>query len=417
MVRFVASIIQDPESGVYYVRFRFAGQQFKRSLRTRLEGAAAAALSRIEETIGLLERGRLDMPPGTDIGTYIISDGKRTRKPEKPKMTTLDDLFRRYVAELPSGTKEESTRAGEDIHIKHLKRHLKASRNVHSLTPADLQTYIARRSKDVWNEKPIQPETIKKEITTFRLIWNWAVDHGYLKSAAPTKGLKYPKQDEKFPFMTWDEIERIVARGVCEEEEKKLWQCLYLDADRVSQVLKYVEETSDNPMVLPLFCFAAQTGARRSEILRSQIEDFDFEARVVKLREKKKSKSKNMTFRFVGLTERLAQVMTDWFATHPGGRYVICDPYRPTEKSQTLGHDAAHRRFKAALAGSKWDKIRGFHVFRHSFASNAALAGVGQGVIDEWLGHTTEEMRRRYRHLFPDQRSQAIDSIFSGHGQ
>lgn len=53
-------------------------------------------------------------------------------------------------------------------------------------------------------------------------------------------------------------------------------------------------------------------------------------------------------------------------------------------------------------------------MFRHSFASNAARAGVQEAVIDAWLGHTTEEMRRRYRHLFPEQHRSAIDSVFGG---
>ncbi|MEZ6054844.1 MAG: hypothetical protein R3C02_26320 [Planctomycetaceae bacterium] len=52
---------------------------------------------------------------------------------------------------------------------------------------------------------------------------------------------------------------------------------------------------------------------------------------------------------------------------------------------------------------------------RHSFASNAVAAGVEQGMIDTWMGHQTEEMRNRYRHLFPKQQQSAIDRIFSDH--
>jgi len=65
------------------------------------------------------------------------------------------------------------------------------------------------------------------------------------------------------------------------------------------------------------------------------------------------------------------------------------------------------------LKGSKWSRIRGFHVFRHSFASNLAAVGVDQRVIDEWMGHQTEAMRKRYRHLLPDQRRKAIETVFA----
>jgi integrase len=46
--------------------------------------------------------------------------------------------------------------------------------------------------------------------------------------------------------------------------------------------------------------------------------------------------------------------------------------------------------------------VRGWHVLRHSFVSLCANRGVDQRLIDEWVGHATEDMRRRYRHLSGD---------------
>ena len=87
-----------------------------------------------------------------------------------------------------------------------------------------------------------------------------------------------------------------------------------------------------------------------------------------------------------------------------------------TEFVPLTASEATHF-FKETLAGSKWDKIRGFHTFRHSFASNLAAGNTDQRLIDEWMGHQTEEMRKRYRHLFPDQQRKAIDSVFGGNGK
>jgi hypothetical protein len=56
--------------------------------------------------------------------------------------------------------------------------------------------------------------------------------------------------------------------------------------------------------------------------------------------------------------------------------------------------------------------LRGWHALRHSFCSNCAAAGVDQRLIDAWVGHTTEGMRRRYRHLLPNQERQAIQTVF-----
>ena len=62
----------------------------------------------------------------------------------------------------------------------------------------------------------------------------------------------------------------------------------------------------------------------------------------------------------------------------------------------------AHHHFKQTLRGSKWEIIRGFHLLRHSFGSNLARSGeVSRDTIAEWMGHTTEEMKTLYQHLFP----------------
>ncbi len=130
------------------------------------------------------------------------------------------------------------------------------------------------------------------------------------------------------------------------------------------------------------------------------------------IREKRKDTSVNLTHRRVPMSALLVKVMSDWFAKHPGGGYTLCRTAK-----QMLKQTFTTKCFRRVLKGSKWINMRGFHVFRHSFASNLAAAGVEQRTIDEFMGHQTEEMRKRYRHLSPDQRHQAIESVFSGKGQ
>jgi site-specific recombinase XerD len=71
-----------------------------------------------------------------------------------------------------------------------------------------------------------------------------------------------------------------------------------------------------------------------------------------------------------------------------------------------------HETFDAVFHGSKWEVLKGYHVFRHSIASNLAREGVDQREIDGLMGHQTEAMRKRYRHLFPEQRVNAIKKLF-----
>ena len=105
----------------------------------------------------------------------------------------------------------------------------------------------------------------------------------------------------------------------------------------------------------------------------------------------------------------LAEVFTDWFARHPGGAYTLC-----REPNEMLRQTFMTKAFRRCLKGTKWVRMRGFHAFRHSFASNLAAAGVDQRVIDEYMGHQTDAMRRRYRHLSPEQRRMAIEAVFPG---
>ncbi|MDQ3330353.1 MAG: site-specific integrase, partial [Planctomycetota bacterium] len=412
----MAHLQVDARNYRFLIRFRYAGVEYKRSLKTLDDREAETIRSRVEETIRLLERGRLELPANGDVAAFILSDGKRVVKPIAKRSLSLGDLFRLYRETLPPGAKEATTIEGEDRHIGHLKRIIGSSRRIQSLTVADLQRYADSRSREKWHGRLIRPDTVRKELTTFRLIWNWAVERGELSSRAPIKGVRLAKPDEKPPFMTFGEIKNVIVRGgLTEEERKAIWASLFLDASQVSELLDHVERTARHPFVYPMFAFVAHTGARRSEILRARVEDFDLSGRVVRIREKKKSRTKAVTYRHVDLTPRLAETMRRWFTEHPGGPCVLAQPIRVenglSRYSPLTTHESVHH-FRAALAGSDWSVVRGFHVFRHSFASNAAAAGVDQRVIDEWMGHQTEEMRRRYRHLFPEQRRKAIESIF-----
>lgn len=91
---------------------------------------------------------------------------------------------------------------------------------------------------------------------------------------------------------------------------------------------------------------------------------------------------------------------------HPGGTFAFA-----SKPDRMLTDGQAWRAFRTGVRGSKWHVFRGLHAFRHSFASNLAAAGVDQRVIDELMGHTTVEMQKRYRRLFPDQRRTAILTV------
>lgn len=408
----VASIQRISNSPNYTIRFRFQGRNVQRSLGTGDRRKAAGICSRIEETIRLLETGRIEITNGIDPIAFIFADGKPVEKPIKADALGLSELYRIYLAKLPEGRKEASTLDGEGIHLKHLKRHLGPHRTVQTITKSDLQNYVSYRLKEKYHGKLIRPDTVRKELVTFRMLWNWGVEEGLLTGGSPTKHVALPLTDEKPAFLTPTEIQAILARGgLAKGEEERLWEAVYLETAEVAQVLEHARKSARCTFIYPMMVFVAHTSARRSELVRSMIEDIDFRTKTIIIREKKKSRTKAMTYRRVDMSPLLCKVMQAWLKEHPGGRYTFCQRSGFRQITPLTVWQAQHH-LQQTMKNSPWSFITGFHVFRHSFASNLAAAGIDQRIIDEFMGHQTEEMRRRYRHLFPAQRRAAIESVF-----
>ena len=407
----MASIRQDPDSKIYRIRFRFCGKSYNRSIKTKDFKTAKSILGRVEETIRLIEQGRLEIPQKIDPGVFILSDGKITSIHSKTKHVSLKQLFKEYLSRLPAAAKEANTVKLETSHIKHFNRLLKTSQSASATTPADLQRYVEKRLKEKRYGRLISPETVKREMDTFRSVWNWAKKE-YVEGDSPTLGLIIGKADAKPPFMTMDEIETRIARGgLTDLQQKELWECLYLTSAQTNELLAYAEEKNRYPFVYPMLVFVAYTGVRRSEMMRSLIDDFDFDSKSVLIREKKHSRSKATTFRRVDMNSNLIQVMKNWFSNHPGGQFSFCMPPQTNQAPKQLTRDQARDQFDRTFQKSKWENVRGYHVLRHSFASNLASKGVDQRVIDLWMGHQTEAMRLRYRHLLPSTRRNAIELL------
>lgn len=276
-------------SGNFHACFRFGGKRFKRSLKTTNEDEANSLLGRIEDNARLAARGKLHIPEGADIPTFLLSDGQLGQPLEASETLTLS-----------------------------------------------------------------------------------------------------------------------------ETEQMDLWDCLFLSVVEIAELLAYVKKAAQQPFIHPMVAMAAHTGARRSELIQSQLNDFGDDTVVI--RERKRARGKRTTRR-VPLSPFLRQVMSDWFTVHPGGPFTFCQPGIVTSENhqaeaQPLTRDEAHDCLKRTLAGSKWATLHGWHVLRHSFISNFAAKGVDQRIIDSFVGHTTEAMRRRYTHLFPSSKKAAIELVF-----
>ncbi len=407
----------------YRIIFRFEGQRYTRSLHTRCEKTALGALHRLEDNLRRTELGTLAVPESVDPAEFLLSDGtgkEPAKKVERSKVRTIGQLCEAYLESMPDGAIEANTRNCIDIHIRHFHRNFGRLLPLSEIDQVKLQEYVNKRSKAKGRRgMPLSPDTIKKELATLTAIWNWALRAKHVSAPLDKYGLRFPKSPQKQPFQTLDEVTRkCQLLGMSQEDREQLWDSVFLTVGDIEDLLAHVRKQDGHPFIYPMFAFAAHTGARRSEMMRSRLQDIDLSGKRAVIREKKRVRGQETT-RTVPLSPFLIEVLTEWFEVHPGGMATFAvnchlpkgNKFRLEPTAVTV--DEASHHFVQALKNSKWKHIRGWHVFRHSFCSNCAASGIDQRIIDAWVGHQTEEMRRRYRHLLPHRENEAIEAVFS----
>lgn len=391
----MASIQKKGES--WYCQFMYQHKRHTLTIGKVAEAEAQATAARIDYLLMRIRQRLLDVPGGMDIVTFIEHDGKPAATKQPAIISTaLSELREAYLKTFGNGALEDSTLRTAKLHLQHLGKTLGDGFPLDKLALPDLQRHIDRRQKQVAGV------TIKKEIDTLRAAWNWACRMRLTQGTFPNAGLVYPKGEDKLPFMTFDEIERRIRAGGDADE---LWECLYLTNTEITELLDHVEQRKISPWIYPAFAFTAHTGARRSEMMRARPEDIDLVSGTVTIREKKRVKGRRTTRR-VPLSARLAEALTTWLGKRPIGAFLFGPGAR------VLSTQTPQKAFHRAVKHSKWKVMRGWHVLRHSFISALASRGIDQRIIDDFVGHQTEEQRRRYRHLYPSTQQEAIRAVF-----
>ena len=425
----MASITKN-KSDNWSVRFRFpvngTMHRFNRALKTKDEKTALRKMALIEETIHMIETGRIEIPAGStekQVATFILSGGKLTEKPQAIKSIRLEDFWQEYESGY-SLNKEPNSVKTERTHKNNLVKIL-GNISIQSITTDKLQIYVNKRLKQKGiRGNTVQPKTVHKEIQTMNYFWRIATTKKYVATPSPTIGVIIPKIEDVKPFRTWEQIESIVERnGLDSVEAQNEWDSLFLRENEIEELLKFVKDkTKDKFYIYAAFAFAAYTGARRSEIIRSEIDDFNFENGSITLRQKKKDRSLSMSYREVALHPKLKGIMKEYFDQHHvGGKFTIAIPpdsdfvnqINTASNPQSITPHQMRHCFERLLENSKWEVLRGWHVLRHSFASNCARQNIREHIIDSWMGHASDsKIRLRYRHLFPEDTQDAINQLF-----
>ena len=390
------------EHGRWVVRASFAKDKWNYTPRDKSEGAAEQLRLKLARTLERMEDDSLEVPQNLshdEMREFIFTDGKRTQKPKilANSVSQLGQICLDYLAIIKKAPK---TIAGEKIHLNHLRKFFDDSKLLASIEISDLQKYVDHRAKTVG------PKTVGKELLTFTLLWKYARKHDLLTKDNPIFdangewNLEIDKPRERIPFQTYEQISKIVARGgLTKVEEKELWGSLFLNMEEIREVLEIIKINSRHPSIYPMSVCAAYSSARKSELLRSQQEDFDFEYGKfgrMKVREKKRKKKQSLSFRYIELHPFLRDVMLAHLAKHKS-KYTF-----PSATGGEFNTDDCRYFFKKSLAKSKWKVVAGFHLFRHSFCSNCISLNVPLARLSKWTGDSISTLMEFYIHLVPE---------------
>src|SRR5205823_10990530 len=113
------------KGGVYHVRFRLRGKEYKKSLKTRDESAARGALHLVELTLHRLHTGQLRVPERVDPGDFVVSGGTLVEPAEPeapagpaPSLPSTRELIGLYTA-AQKNLLAPSYHASQGMHLRH----------------------------------------------------------------------------------------------------------------------------------------------------------------------------------------------------------------------------------------------------------------------------------------------------------
>jgi integrase len=145
----------------------------------------------------------------------------------------------------------------------------------------------------------------------------------------------------------------------------------------------------------PIVTVAVHTGMRKGEILGLRRDQVNFEQGIISILD-----TKNHERRDIPMNETTKTTLK---AIENRGPYLFCN-----EDGQRLKF--IDEAFRAAVRRSGKKNFH-FHDLRHTFTSNLVMTGEDLNTVAELLGHKNLEMTRRYAHLSPKFKKNAVNVL------
>jgi len=231
------------------------------------------------------------------------------------------------------------------------------ARRITEITPLSLEKYKRQRSREVCGS------TVNRELACLKHMFNKAIAWD-LADENPVKKVRMFKEPPgRVRYLSHDEISRLL--------------------DAATSHLK------------PIIMVALLTGMRKSEILRLNWKDLDFERQLIMVRNSKNGEARQiaMSHEVEAILSRLPRVHKQIFTRADS---------KPVLDIKTC--------FERAVRLAKIEDFS-FHDLRHTFASYMMMNGAELLTVSRILGHKTINMTLRYAHLSPAFQRDAMNKL------
>ena len=260
-------------------------------------------------------------------------------------------------------------RAGSVHLLNFFKAKFPSIKTITQIKQAHLEAHLQEFLEDGHKES-----TTNGQLRFIRILFNYAIDAGYLKES-PVKKIK------KFKVKKADTVE-------------------YWEEDELRKIFATVADHWRDPIQ-----FLYLTGLRKGELIHLTWKDVNLEDNhgVIRIQSKEGWETKTNRSRKVPLSQAALAIIRrqkkhkkhNWVFTGRNGGQVHPDRILLALKSALK---------KLKLTGN-------IHKLRHSFASHLVMKGVGLETVSQLLGHTSIETTMRYAHLAKDHLQQAVERL------
>lgn len=224
----------------------------------------------------------------------------------------------------------------------------------------------------------VSPATVNRYASTLTVVFKLAIQKSYAAENPVQKLGWQPEQERPVPYITDDDISRLAAHAL----DERFGDFIHIAAD---------------------------TGLRRSELLRLEWRDLDLSRTVLLVRSSKTYRSREVDLTATARS-LFAKLHKDRPATPLKGPDLVWAEYRDK------GPDAVSSRFKRTAKRAGMGHLC-LHDLRHAFCSRLAQQGVPLATVAKLAGHRSLQTTERYaRHIPEGATRAAVDRLGAGKG-